>query len=303
MNDTSGRWLDRYLAHLRDERRLAAHTLTSYRRDLEHLAAWCGRQGVSRWCDADALLLRRYAGAEHRRGMSARSIQRRLSAVRRFFDYLVRSGEVRSNPAADVTAPKARRHLPQTLDADAMSAMLTAEAADDPLLLRDRAMLELLYSCGLRLAELVGLDRGALDLDDRTVRVHGKGNRTRIVPVGRMAVAALQDWLRVRPQLAAVGEAAIFVSSRGRRLSGRAVQERVRLWARRRGVDQRVFPHLFRHSCASHVLESSGDLRAVQDLLGHANISTTQIYTHLDFQHLARVYDATHPRARRGRGG
>jgi integrase/recombinase XerC len=222
-----------------------------------------------------------------------------LSAVRGFYNFLaLGSRTIKSNPAYDVRAPKAPRHLPETLDADQMARLLEIPAGDI-FVTRDRAIMELLYSSGLRLAELVGLDLGGLDLADRTVHVTGKGNKQRIVPVGTQAKDALTHWLKERVAIAKPGEMALFVGRNGGRLGRRAVQTRVAYWARRQGVSMRVYPHLFRHSFASHILESGGDLRGVQELLGHADIATTQIYTHLDFQHLARIYDATHPRARR----
>jgi integrase/recombinase XerC len=232
--------------------------------------------------------------------------------VRSFFEFLVKETRVqelarerptepinvKSNPAIDVRAPKARRRLPETLDADQMASLLEIPAGDI-FVTRDRAIMELLYSSGLRLAELVDLDITGLDLPDRTVRVRGKGDKTRIVPVGTEALSALRQWLKERVAIAKSGETALFVGRSGERLGRRAVQTRVAYWARRQGVSMRVYPHLFRHSFASHLLESGGDLRGVQELLGHADIATTQIYTHLDFQHLARIYDKTHPRARR----
>jgi integrase/recombinase XerC len=232
--------------------------------------------------------------------------------VRSFFEYLVHETRVQElarerpadlinvkrNPAADVRAPKARRRLPETLDADQMASLLQIPAGD-VFVTRDRAIMELLYSSGLRLAELVGLNVDGLHLPDRTVTVLGKGRKERIVPVGTEARGALKQWLKERTGIAKPGETALFVGRGGERLSKRAVQARVAYWARRQGVTVRVYPHLFRHSFASHLLESGGDLRGVQELLGHADIATTQIYTHLDFQHLARIYDKTHPRARR----
>jgi integrase/recombinase XerC len=218
--------------------------------------------------------------------------------VRTFYEFLLREGVVRSNPANEIRAPKAPRRLPSTLDADQMGRLLEIDG-NESLSIRDRAIMELLYSSGLRLAELVGLDLPNLDLRDRTVRVLGKGSKTRIVPVGRKAVESLGAWLKERSGIARPDEAALFVGRNGRRLGPRAIQARVAGWARRQGLGVHVHPHLFRHSFASHLLESSGELRGVQELLGHADISTTQIYTHLDFQHLARIYDASHPRARR----
>lgn len=298
MDAAQDRWLEQFTGHLTNERRLSPHTVSNYRRDIVALARFCQREHVDKWSEVDALHVRRFAAAEHRNGLSPRSIQRRMSAIRTFYDYLLREGEIRNNPATDVAAPKAKKRLPKAMDADGMAALLDF-GGDEPLAVRDRAIMEMLYSCGLRLAELVGLDLTAIDLDDRTVRVTGKGDKTRVLPVGRNALTALSAWLLVRVQLANDEETAVFVSRRGRRMSRRSVQSRVAYWAKRQGVDVNVYPHLFRHSFATHVLESSGDLRGVQELLGHANISTTQVYTHLDFQHLANTYDKAHPRARR----
>jgi integrase/recombinase XerC len=292
--------VERYLASLRHERRLSANTSSSYGRDLAALIDYCAGQGLTKWSQLDAQHLRSFAAREHRRGLAPRSIQRRLSACRGLFRYLVREGELRSDPSGDVQAPKARRRLPTPLDADSMARLLEFRS-DDRLGVRDKAIMELLYSSGLRLAELLGLDLVDLDLRDRTVRVMGKGRKARIVPVGRQALEALRPWLAERSGLAEVGETAVFVGVNGRRLGPRIVQRRIARWARLQGLPEHVHPHRFRHSFASHLLESSQDLRAVQELLGHANISTTQVYTHLDFQHLARIYDAAHPRARKKR--
>lgn len=230
--------------------------------------------------------------------MAAKSIQRRLSAARTFFRFLLRENVVSKNPVVSVSAPKSPKRLPGNLDADRMARLLDIPG-DSALVNRDRAILELLYSSGLRLSELTDLDVGDIDVADATVRVTGKGNKDRIVPVGRQALAALARWHKCRSELAPAEEPALFVSQRGTRLSKRSVQARVTHWAKRQGIDSNVFPHLFRHSFATHILESSHDLRGVQELLGHANISTTQVYTHLDFQHLAQIYDKTHPRARK----
>lgn len=288
----------RFLDHLALERRLSAHTVAGYRRDIACLAEFCDREGISGWSGLQTHHLRRFAAASHGAGLDPRSIQRRLSGARSFFKYLIREGELTHNPAVGVSAPRAARRLPTTLDPDQMASLLAIQG-DDPPSVRDRAMLELLYSSGLRLAELVGLDLGDMSLDDGVVRVTGKGRKTRLVPVGRAAREAIREWLRTRTRLVAHDEVAMFIGARGRRISPRAVQRRVSYWAQRSGLGQRVHPHLFRHSFATHVLESSGDLRAVQEMLGHANISTTQIYTHLNFQHLAQSYDKAHPRARR----
>jgi integrase/recombinase XerC len=292
--------VDRFLDSLRNERRLSPHTTDGYGRDLEALLAYCDAEGIAEWGALDSQHLRGFAARSHRRGLSPRSIQRRLSAVRSLLRFLVREGELRHDPAADVQAPKARRRLPTTLDADAMARLLEFRS-DERLGVRDKAIVELLYSSGLRLAELLGLDLADIDLRDRTVRVLGKGRKTRIVPVGRQAAEALARWLGERASIAGPGESAVFVGVGGRRLGPRIVQRRIARLARARGLPEHVHPHMFRHSFASHLLESSGDLRAVQELLGHANIATTQVYTHLDFQHLARTYDATHPRAKRKR--
>jgi integrase/recombinase XerC len=290
----------RFLDGLRTERRLSPHTSSSYGRDLDALLEYCSTHGIESWDALDTQHLRSFAAQCHRRGLAPRSIQRRLSAVRSLCRFLIREGELKSDPTADVQAPKARKRLPTTLDADTMARLLEFRS-DDRLGVRDKAIMELFYSSGLRLAELLGLDLVDLDLRDRTVRVLGKGRKVRIVPVGRHAVEAIAKWLAERAALAAVEETAVFVGVNGRRLGPRIVQRRIARWARLQGLPEHVHPHLFRHSFASHLLESSGDLRAVQELLGHANISTTQVYTHLDFQHLARIYDASHPRARRKR--
>ena len=287
-----------FLKHLRTERRLSEHTVTAYRRDLRAFAGFLEAEGVDCWAAVDSFVVRRFAAACHRRGSSPRSIARRLSAVRSLFGYLLREGLARANPALGIRAPKGSRRLPPTLDADQMSRLLNV-TSDDLLAQRDAAILELLYSSGLRLGELVGLDVTDLDLDDATVRVTGKGSKTRVVPVGRQARQALAMWLSRRAELASPEEPALFVGRRGARLKSRAIQARVKRWSALQGSPVAVHPHLLRHSFASHLLESSGDLRGVQELLGHANISTTQIYTHLDFQHLAHIYDQAHPRARR----
>jgi integrase/recombinase XerC len=287
--------LERFLQHLAVERRLSPRTLQAYRQQLSALAQQLWPEQPPAWPALDPASLRQAIASGHRQGLAARSLAQRLSAVRSFYKYLRRRGDgIEHNPAAGLKAPKGARKLPGVLDSDTITRLLEIPA-DEPLALRDRALLELFYSSGLRLAELAGLDWLDLDLADGSVRVLGKGGKTRIVPVGRKAIEALQA-LR---QHAADRAGAVFRSRRGGRLGVRAIQLRVVHWARRQGLWQRVHPHLLRHSFASHLLESSGDLRAVQELLGHADIGTTQIYTHLDFQHLAQVYDQAHPRARR----
>jgi integrase/recombinase XerC len=291
-------WIARFLETLRVERRLSPHTLAGYRRDLAKLEEFCAAEDIRRWEQLTAHRIRALVAAQHRRGLHGRSLQRLLSALRGFFAWLISHHELAHNPAIGVRAPKSPRPLPKTLDVDQTGRLLDFEASD-ALALRDRAILELFYSSGLRLAELVSLHIADLDLHDGTVRVTGKGSKTRVVPVGRHARDALAAWLAERRAVHGPDETALFVGHSGRRVSPRTVQMRVKAWARRQGLDINLHPHMLRHSFASHLLESSGDLRAVQELLGHSDISTTQIYTHLDFQHLAQVYDAAHPRARR----
>jgi len=300
MNSDSREWqqAEAFLRHLRDERRLSRHTVAAYRRDLECLREFCTAQSISRWTELRMHNVRRYAAQAFAGGLSPRSVQRRLSGARMFMQYLIREGYANSNPVVDVAAPRAPRKLPVTLDIEQMAALLTVPG-DQPVDQRDRAIMELLYSSGLRLGELVGLDLRAVNAEEGTVRVLGKGSKERVVPVGRFALVAIGNWLVVRGELAHPEATALFVGVRGRAISARSVQTMVRRRATAAGIPQRVHPHLFRHSFATHMLESSGDLRGVQEMLGHADISTTQIYTHLDFQHLAQIYDKAHPRARR----
>ncbi|GGC92922.1 tyrosine recombinase XerC [Halopseudomonas salina] len=289
--------LEAFLGHLQRERQLSPRTLEAYRHDLEGLRHFLDTQQCTRWPDMDSARLRLFVAQRHQAGLSGRSLQRLLSAVRTFYQYLIRERLCKHNPALDIRAPRSARKLPRALDADLTAQLLDDNSDDDWLLVRDHAMLELFYSSGLRLSELAGLDMHELDLAQGEVRVLGKGSKTRLVPVGRMAREALQRWLKVRT-LSSTTEQALFIGQRGRRLTPRAIQLRVRRWGVA-NIGQNLHPHMLRHSFASHVLESSGDLRAVQELLGHADIGTTQIYTHLDFQHLAEVYDKAHPRARR----
>ena len=289
--------LDAFLDHLKYERRLSPRTISSYQRDLLDFNGWMAQQALD-WDSCRQHHLRAYSATRHRQGLSAKSLQRRLAAIRALFNYLIREERVEANPAEGVRAPKVRRKLPATLDVDQVERLLDL-TGEDTLTIRDLAMLELFYSSGLRLSELVQLDLVDLDLRDAMLQVTGKGSKERRLPIGRMALQALGRWLKVRGELAAAGETALFVSNRGSRMSQRSVQQRLRQRAKEQGTQQQVHPHMLRHSFASHMLESSGDLRAVQELLGHADISTTQIYTHLDFQHLAQVYDDAHPRARK----
>lgn len=287
--------IDDFLAHLQIERRMSAHTLDAYRRDLDALAAWAGAQGIDDPTALQTEQLRAFIAAEHRRGLSPKSLQRRLSAYRSFYLWLLRHGRIAASPAAGLRAPKAPRKLPQVLDVDE-AVQLVELPTDAPLGLRDRAMLELFYSSGLRLSELCALRWQDLDVDQGLVTVLGKGSKQRTVPVGSHALRALQAW---RQESQGQPDRPVFPGRHGAPIGARAVQIRLRQLAQRQGLFKRVHPHLLRHSFASHVLESSGDLRGVQELLGHADIATTQIYTHLDFQHLAKVYDGAHPRAKR----
>ena len=303
--------INRFLNHLRDERRLSAHTISAYRRDLEKFTDFLTRREITTLRQLVVAQARMFPAQLNQSGLSSRSIQRALSAVRTLYRYLLRESKVAINPfltARDVghrqavIAPRAERRLPPTLSIEEIAQLVTIDPRTD-LDRRDRAILELFYSSGLRLAELSGLDLGDLDLGDAMVRVMGKGAKTRIVPIGGYAREAVLAWLNVRPACARESEQALFVNRNGTRLGARAIQQRVAVWAQRQGLGRRVHPHMLRHSFASHLLESSSDLRAVQELLGHADISTTQVYTHLDFQHLAQVYDNAHPRARRKKAG
>jgi integrase/recombinase XerC len=287
--------IDGFLDHLAVERRASKHTLDAYRRDLRALAGWAESQGVADVAGLQAAQLRAFIADEHRRGLTPKSLQRRLSACRSFYQWLLRHGRTGANPAASLRAPKAARKLPQVLDVDE-AVQLVEVPTEAPLGRRDRALLELLYSSGLRVSELCALRWHDLDLDGGQVTVLGKGSKQRVVPVGSHARGALAAW---RVESAAKADAPVFPGRGGKAITPRAVQLRLRQLARRQGLFKRVHPHLLRHTFASHVLESSGDLRGVQELLGHADLGTTQIYTHLDFQHLARVYDGAHPRAKR----
>ncbi|SEQ09712.1 integrase/recombinase XerC [Ectothiorhodospira magna] len=288
-----------YLDHLSQERVCSPHTISNYRRDLIHLQTLLLFPGSDiDWSRVNAHDIRALVATRHRAGSGGRSLQRLLSSVRGFFNYLLREGVVGANPAQGIRSPKTSRHLPEVLDVDDIGRLLAIPGDSLPAI-RDRAILELFYSSGLRLAELIALDCAQLDLMDGMVRVLGKGRRVRQVPVGAKAREALTVWLQRRDQWAAAGETALFVARHGRRLTPRNIQKRMARRALAQGLERHVYPHLLRHSFASHMLESSQDLRAVQELLGHVDISTTQIYTHLDYQHLAKVYDAAHPRARR----
>jgi integrase/recombinase XerC len=288
--------VESFLAELEHQRRASPHTIAAYRRDLTRLAALAGDVALP------GLLphhLKRFAMQLHGKGLAARSLARTLSAWRAYYRWLAKRGVIATNPCDGLKAPKQPKSLPKVLSIDQSQALLDvpAEGAQE---VRDKAMFELFYSSGLRLAELAGLDmNGGLDLVEGVVTVTGKRGKTRTVPLGGKAAEAVRAWLDCRGELAAAEEPALFVGARGKRINPRSIEQRLDVWTKRIGLGVHVHPHMLRHSFASHVLQSSGDLRAVQEMLGHASISTTQIYTHLDFQHLAKVYDAAHPRAKK----
>ena len=289
------RYLDGYLSHLRHERGLSENTAESYARDLRSLFELAGETPLN---DLHPNQARRFVAILHGRGLEGRTLARMLSAWRGFYRYLARDHAFTRNPFQGIRAPKAAKALPKALSPDE-AARLVDLPGDEPMTIRDRAMFELFYSSGLRLSELTGLALGDVDLQDGTVRVTGKGNKTRVVPVGDFALRAIESWLSARAAIARPEQQAMFVDAKSRRVSPRTVQRRLDTWAIRQGMSQHVHPHMLRHSFASHVLQSSGDLRAVQEMLGHASISTTQVYTHLDYQYLAKIYDAAHPRAKK----
>jgi len=293
--------LQPFLDYLHHERGLSPLTRAAYKRDLLLLAEELQRLEIERPGDLKEHHIRSFIARLHRQGLGSRSLQRLLSAVRSMYRWLMKEGLAEHNPATAVKAPKAPKKLPATLDTDAVTRLLDIKE-ETPIAIRDKAIMELFYSSGLRLSELASLRWDQIDPASGLITVTGKGNKTRVVPVGSYASAALARWRKIRGNFAGFEEPHIFVSNRGKPISVRNIQSRIRYWARHQGLPQQVYPHLLRHSFASHMLESSGDLRAVQELLGHADISTTQIYTHLDFQHLARVYDKAHPRARKKPG-
>ena len=290
--------VDRFLRYLGVERQLSPITLTNYQRQLDALIALADEAGLKSWQQCDAAQVRSFA-VRSRRGLGPASLALRLSALRSFFDWMISQGELAANPAKGIAAPKIPRHLPKNIDVDDVNRLLDIDL-NDPLAVRDRAMLEVMYGAGLRLSELVNFDLKHLDLESGEVWVMGKGSKERRLPIGRNAVAWIEHWLDLRG-LFGTDDDALFLSKLGKRISARNVQKRFAEWGIKQGLNSHVHPHKLRHSFATHMLESSGDLRGVQELLGHANLSTTQIYTHLDFQHLASVYDAAHPRAKRGK--
>ncbi len=290
--------IDSYLVKLEVERRLSQHTLIAYRRDILKLVAYADETGLLLWDGLSNHKVRQFSAKLHSTGLNAKSIQRCLSAGRGLCQYLIQNDILTNNPFDDVRAPKPEKRLPKTLSVDQVAALIEINV-NDPLSYRDKAVMELFYSSGMRLAELCNLNLNDLSLSERLVQVTGKGNKVRNLPIGRLADQALRDWLLQRNNFNLKDYEAVFVSKHGKRISPRTIQQRVKYWARKQGIEIPVSPHMLRHSFASHLLESSGELRAVQELLGHANISTTQIYTHLDFQHLAQVYDDAHPRAKK----
>ncbi len=291
--------LQQFEDYLQHEKRYSAHTLSGYKCDLTQFTEWLNNEkDIDNIVDADSLSIRNWVATLHRQGIGGKTLQRKLSSLRSFYQFLLRKRMLKNNPAIDIRAPKTGRKLPDTLDADALTQLLEIKG-DGILTIRDRAIMELFYSSGLRLSELVNLNIESVDLDEKSLRAIGKGNKMRVLPIGRKAIKALNSWLQRRVELANLEVSALFVSKRGTRISTRSVQQRLNYWRKKQGLEQHIHPHKLRHSFASHILESSGDLRAVQELLGHADISTTQIYTHLDFQHLAKVYDKAHPRARK----
>jgi len=290
--------LQAFADYLKFEKQLSLHTLSNYQRDLEIFSQWLSDNQVGDFAGVKQHHIRQYVSWRHRQQVSAKSIQRNLSSIRSLYRYLLRENLAKANPAIGVRPPKIHRKLPVTMNVDEVGQLLN-NSSNDPLDLRDMAIMELFYSSGLRLSELVSINLNDFLQSADELEVIGKGQKTRVVPVGQFARDAVNRWLEKRSQLAADDEPALFVSKRGSRISRRAVEQRLAQQAIKRGASQHLHPHVLRHSFASHLLESSGNLRAVQELLGHANISTTQIYTHLDFQHLAQVYDQAHPRAKR----
>lgn len=286
-----------YLQELRVAKRYSPHTVSNYQRDLKSFVEAAQKRHISGWNDVTTQDIRAIVAELHMAGISGRSLARKLSALRGLYNYLLKHNLSDSNPAGDVLAPKDKKALPSTLDPDEVNRLLK-ENLNDPMISRDLAMFELMYSSGLRLSELVNVNLADLDLDMGEIRVTGKGSKMRVLPVGSHAVNAVNKWLAFRRTLPGAADKALFVSARGKRIAPRTVQMRLKKLAESQGLSRNCYPHMLRHSFASHLLESSGNLRAVQELLGHADISTTQIYTHLDFQHLAQVYDKAHPRAR-----
>ena len=291
--------LSDFLAQLTIEKRASQYTVKSYKRDLNCLSNYCESKSISLWTDLKQTDIRSYMASRHRQGLSSTSLQRELSAIRSFFNFLLKNQLTDNNPGQYIKAPKKTRKLPKTLDVDQIKSLLEA-GTNSTIEIRDLAMFELFYSSGIRLSERAQLNLTDIDLTDKTLMVRsGKGGKSRMLPIGSKAVAAINTWLEHRIKSITSTETALFISTRGTRLGQRSIELRLKQWCKKKGIAENIHPHMLRHSFATHLLESSQDLRAVQELLGHSNISTTQIYTHLDFQHLADVYDSAHPRAKR----
>ena len=296
MHADATQMLTDFFEQLTVEKRASEHTVKSYQRDINHLVTYCKNKSVHQWADLKQSDVRSHIASRHRQGLSSTSLQRELSAIRSFYNFRLKKCLAESNPAQYVKAPKQARKLPKTLDVDQISGLLEA-GTNSTLEIRDLAMFELFYSSGLRLSELAALNLTDIDLPDNSLMVRtGKGGKSRILPIGSKAVTAINNWLQQRLKSVAATESALFISIRGKRLGQRSIELRLEQWCKKKGIAEHIHPHMLRHSFASHLLESSQDLRAVQELLGHCNISTTQIYTHLDFQHLADVYDKAHPK-------
>ena len=299
MHDDDKQLLSNFLAQLTIEKRASQYTVKSYKRDLNCLSTYCESKSISLWTDLKQTDIRSYMASRHRQGLSSTSLQRELSAIRSFFNFLLKNQLTDNNPGQYIKAPKKTRKLPKTLDVDQIKSLLEA-GTNSTIEIRDLAMFELFYSSGIRLSELAQLNLTDIDLTDKTLMVRsGKGGKSRMLPIGSKAVAAINTWLEHRIKSITSTETALFISTRGTRLGQRSIELRLKQWCKKKGIAENIHPHMLRHSFATHLLESSQDLRAVQELLGHSNISTTQIYTHLDFQHLADVYDRAHPRAKR----
>ena len=299
MHDDDKQLLSEFLAQLTIEKSASQYTVKSYKRDLNCLSTYCESKSISLWTDLKQTDIRSYMASRHRQGLSSTSLQRELSAIRSFFNFLLKNQLTDNNPGQYIKAPKNTRKLPKTLDVDQIKSLLEA-GANSTIEIRDLAMFELFYSSGIRLSELAQLNLTDIDLTDKSLMVRsGKGGKSRMLPIGSKAVAAINTWLEHRIKSITSTETALFISTRGTRLGQRSIELRLKQWCKKKGIAEHIHPHMLRHSFATHLLESSQDLRAVQELLGHSNISTTQIYTHLDFQHLADVYDRAHPRAKR----
>ena len=299
MHDDDKQLLSDFLTQLTIEKRASQYTVKSYKRDLNCLSNYCESKSISLWTDLKQTDIRSYMASRHRQGLSSTSLQRELSAIRSFFNFLLKNQLTDNNPGQYIKAPKKTRKLPKTLDVDQIKSLLEA-GTNSTIEIRDLAMFELFYSSGIRLSELAQLNLTDIDLTDKSLMVRsGKGGKSRMLPIGSKAVAAINTWLEHRIKSITSTETALFISTRGTRLGQRSIELRLKQWCKKKGIAENIHPHMLRHSFATHLLESSQDLRAVQELLGHSNISTTQIYTHLDFQHLADVYDSAHPRAKR----